>query len=179
MKHKRLLFIAILSLFSLVGCFPSEQEILAALTQTQAARLTNEYTYEPSPIPTQTNTPSPTRTTTPTNTQTNTPAITKTPTKTSTRTPTKAPTAIPANTIPTSSPTPSCALEGQITFINSTGGWITINLTGPAKFSFSMPGGTQTFQVCTGFYSYTVYGCGGESLNGSISSGEEIEFYCE
>jgi hypothetical protein len=41
-----------------------------------------------------------------------------------------------------------------------------------------MPVGTQTFNVCTGTYSYTAYGCGAY-LNGSISSGSEIEFYCE
>lgn len=83
------------------------------------------------------------------------------------------PTAVPAQ------PTVSCDLSGSISIINNTGGIITLYLSGPAKFTFRVGTGNQSVKVCPGSYSYTAYGCGGASKNGTASPGDEIEFWCE
>ncbi len=49
---------------------------------------------------------------------------------------------------------------------NDTGGYIRINLTGPATYSFSLGAGKSTINVIKGKYTYTVWGCGGASLSG-------------
>ena len=82
------------------------------------------------------------------------------------------PTAAPAQ------PTPSCDRSGIIRIINDTGGLVTLYLTGPAKFTFRINAGTQEISVCPGTYSYTGYGCGGASKNGTASPGDEITFFC-
>ncbi len=114
-----------------------------------------EYTYVLNPVIPATDTPVPT------------------PTATATNTPKPQPTAIP------STPTPACSLTGTLKIINDTGGTVTLYLTGPAKFTFYVPAGTTTYNICSGSYSYTAYGCGGASKNGTASDGDEIEFWCE
>lgn len=83
------------------------------------------------------------------------------------------PTAVPAQ------PTVSCEIGGAISIINNTGGVVTLYLGGPARFTFRVSTGNQSVSVCPGTYSYTAYGCGGASQNGSASPGDEIEFWCE
>jgi hypothetical protein len=82
------------------------------------------------------------------------------------------PTAAPAE------PTPSCDRSGTIRIINDTGGLVTLYLTGTAKFTFRINAGSQDISVCPGTYSYTGYGCGGASRNGTVSPGDEITFFC-
>lgn len=82
------------------------------------------------------------------------------------------PTAAPAE------PTRSCDRSGTIRIINDTGGLVTLYLTGPAKFTFRINTGSQDISVCPGTYSYTGYGCGGASRNGTASPGDEITFFC-
>lgn len=101
---------------------------------------------------------------------------TATPTSTPTSTPTQTATFRP---LPTNTPVPSCVANSSITIINNTGGYITLYLSGPGSFSFELPAGTHTISVCPGAYSYTVYGCSGAYLNGSMNSGEEHTFFCE
>ncbi len=114
-----------------------------------------DFTYVINPVPPPTPTPKPTNTPTATNT------------------PKPQPTAVPFT------PTPACSLTGTLRIINNTGGTVTLYLTGPAKFTFYVPTGTTTYNICPGSYSYTAYGCGGASINGTAKDGEEIEFWCE
>jgi hypothetical protein len=81
-------------------------------------------------------------------------------------------------TAPPAEPTPSCDRSETISIINDTGGVVTLYLTGPAKFTFRINTGNQTISVCPGTYSYTGYGCGGASKNGTASPGDEITFFC-
>jgi len=75
--------------------------------------------------------------------------------------------------------TPSCDQNASITIQNDTGGQVTLYLSGPVKFTFYVSPGTQTLSICSGSYSYTAYGCGGASRSGSVSDGDEIEFWCQ
>ncbi len=113
-----------------------------------------EYNVKPALLPSATPTPLPTET--------------PLPTKTST----PRPTAIPYTS------TPSCDQNATITINNTTGGTVTLYLNGPTKYTFSVGTGYTYLKVCSGSYSYTAYGCGGASDNGTINSGEEHEFYC-
>lgn len=76
-------------------------------------------------------------------------------------------------------PTAGCVVNDKITIINSTNDWITLNLSGPGDFHFRLASGKTVIEVCSGHYSYTGYGCGGDALNGEMKSGEKVEFYCE
>lgn len=125
------------------------------------------YIYQVQPVELPTPTPTATRTATPTKTATS----TRTPTSTPTRKP--QPTTIPATA------TPSCNVDSKIYIQNDTGSTITIYLTGPAKFMFYIATGSQSIDVCSGAYSYTGYGCGGSSLNGSMNAGETHTFFCQ
>lgn len=87
-------------------------------------------------------------------------------------------TAQPAPVVAEPSETPSCKVNQVIHVDNDTGGYITIYLTGPAKFTFNIPAGKMDIQVCAGQYSYTGYGCGGSALNGTMNAGDDIRFYC-
>lgn len=106
-------------------------------------------------------------------TDTATPSPTATYTPIPTNTPKPRPTSVPVT------PTPACAATGSLFIINDTGGQVTLYLTGPAKYTFYIPAGTKTLSVCPGTYSYTGYGCGGASKNGTITTDtEEITFFC-
>jgi len=50
---------------------------------------------------------------------------------------------------------------------NNTGGTVTLNLTGPATYHFSLAPGRSTISVLKGTYSYTAWGCGGASISGT------------
>jgi hypothetical protein len=94
--------------------------------------------------------------------------------------PTPAPTetASPEPAVPYSSPVPSCDQSSSIQISNTTGESVTLYLSGPAEYVFYLGTGDTTLSVCSGYYSYTAYGCGGASDSGSMSSGESHEFYC-
>jgi hypothetical protein len=88
------------------------------------------------------------------------------------------PTPIP---LPTSTPTKQ-APQGKtvsIKIVNNTGGNLSINLSGPASYSFNFPAGNHTMQVLPGTYTYTVWGCG-TSASGTqkLSKGFEWTWYC-
>jgi hypothetical protein len=85
----------------------------------------------------------------------------------------------PVATNPPVEPTAGCTVNDKITIINSTNDWITLNLSGPGAFHFRLPTGKSVIEVCAGTYSYTGYGCGGDSLNGEMKSGTKVEFYCD
>ena len=74
---------------------------------------------------------------------------------------------------------PSCDNSATITITNNTGLTLTISLVGPASYSFNLGPGDNTLNVCPGTYSYSMYGCAGGSLTGTISSGEWWTFSCE
>ncbi len=88
------------------------------------------------------------------------------------------PPAVPTASVPTEQPTPSCDRSGTIRIINDTGGRVTLYLSGPARFTYYINAGSQDISVCPGTYSYTGYGCGGASKNGTASPGDEITFFC-
>jgi hypothetical protein len=113
----------------------------------------------------------------PANIPTVTPTETPTQTPTSTSTPTNTP--YPTWTIPYYTPTPSCSASSSLYISNTTGGLVTLYLSGPASFVFYLNSGDTTLSVCSGTYSYTAYGCGGATDTGSMSSGESHEFYCQ
>lgn len=87
-------------------------------------------------------------------------------------------TAQPAPVVAEPTESPSCKVNSVIHIQNDTGGYITIYLTGPAKFTFNIASGSQGINVCAGQYSYTGYGCGGSALNGTMKAGDKITFYC-
>jgi Predicted solute binding protein len=109
----------------------------------------------------------PTATLTPTETLTPTPLPTRTPVPYTPR-----PTAVPAT------PTSACNADSSIEIDNSTYGTLTLFLSGPTDYKFILGTGSTTLNVCGGNYSFTAYGCGGASLDGTINSGESHEFYC-
>ena len=72
----------------------------------------------------------------------------------------------------------SCDSPSSIDISNTTGGTVTLYLSGPTNYTFYLGTGDTSISVCPGTYSYTAYGCGGASDSGSISTGEAHEFYC-
>ena len=116
----------------------------------------------------------------PTSTPTSTlaPTSTETPIPTATKTPrpiiyTPRPTAIPVE------PTSQCSVDSTIAITNSTGGQVTLYLSGPVKYTFYLATGDTTLNVCSGAYSYTAYGCGGANDSGEIDANTAHEFYCQ
>lgn len=101
---------------------------------------------------------------------------TETPTPTATNTPIPLPTWTPA---PIATSTPACGEMGTIDINNETGGVVTLYLTGPAKYTFSLGTGNTALSVCGGSYSYTAYGCGGASDSGTLGTGDSQKFYCQ
>lgn len=101
------------------------------------------------------------------------------PTDTPTLTPSPTLTPKPRPTQPPWTATPACKADSVIHIENATGGQVTLYLTGPASFTFYLATGNQDINVCRGSYSYTAYGCGGASRNGTIGSGDRLKFYCQ
>lgn len=107
---------------------------------------------------------------------------TATPTATPTRTNTPRPTAVPYTNTPkaTVAPTnPPCVIDSTIDIDNTTGGYVTLKLSGPMKFNFELAPGNTILNVCSGTYSYKAWGCGGATDSGEMRSGEGHEFYCQ
>lgn len=65
---------------------------------------------------------------------------------------------------------PSGGLK-QINIQNNTGGTVTLILTGPASYRFSLKSGKSTIMVLKGTYQFTAYGCGGASISGTKKLG--------
>jgi len=101
------------------------------------------------------------------------------PTATPTETPTPTSTPRPLPTIPYYTSTPACESSSQLDISNTTGGQVTLYLSGPASYVFYINQGDTSLSVCSGTYSYTAYGCGGASDTGTMTSGESHEFYCQ
>lgn len=96
---------------------------------------------------------------------------------------------IPATPIPpppTETPVPVQEKKEQsgptvkIPIQNNTGGSLTLTLSGPAQYSFTLGPGKHTITVVKGTYNFTAYGCGGASDSGSrvLKSGIEWEWFC-
>jgi len=71
-----------------------------------------------------------------------------------------------------------------LSFWNKTdaGGTLSISLSGPANFDFSIPPGQQNIYVVPGTYNYTVKGCGGIVESGTedlSTSDNEWKWWCE
>ena len=106
---------------------------------------------------------------------------TATPTATATLTPLPRPTMVPYTKTPkpTLVPTnPPCSSDSSIEIDNTTGGIVTLKLSGPMSYRFDLATGLTTLNVCSGSYSYQAWGCGGATDSGTINSGEAHEFYC-
>jgi hypothetical protein len=91
---------------------------------------------------------------------------------------------IPAT--PTSPPvaaTPYVPPPGSIDLVieNNTGGSVTLVMSGPISHTFYISTGTQTITLPGGSYSYTVYGCGGDNMNGwyNFGPGDVWTWWCE
>jgi hypothetical protein len=95
------------------------------------------------------------------------------------------PTPIPATPVPPPAATPTTKAPPagktvSVKVINNTGGNITINLSGPATYSFNIAPGTSTIKVIAGTYTYTVWGCGTSSSGtAKLKEGYEWTWYCE
>ncbi len=157
----------------------AEKGIHDALTQTAAAAsptpsptLTPTFTLTPSPTPTKTLTPIPTKT--PTNTPTRTP-------QPSTNTPESAPS--------TNSGDPSTIIRGPgekspgdhgVTVKNKTNEQVTINMYGEKlNYIFYIPAGNNKIFLRPGYYSFTIYACGGTtSGSGVFNTNWYWEFSC-
>jgi hypothetical protein len=63
---------------------------------------------------------------------------------------------------------------------NNTGGYVQLNLTGPATYSFSLAPGNSTISVIRGKYQYTAWGCGGASISGTkqLGGGKTWTWWC-
>jgi uncharacterized protein YraI len=72
----------------------------------------------------------------------------------------------------------SCDISSSIDITNDTGGTVTLYLSGPANYSFTLGTGDNTVSVCPGTYNYTAYGCGGASETGTMNASESHRFYC-
>lgn len=89
------------------------------------------------------------------------------------------PAALPMPVVVQPTAAPACSVTTAIYINNTTGGTLTLYLSGPAKYTFYVSSGNQTINVCNGTYSYTAYGCGGAVRTGSMSSGDTHDFWCE
>jgi len=58
-----------------------------------------------------------------------------------------------------------------INILNNTGGTVTLILTGPSSYRFSLKPGKSTLMVLKGTYQFTAYGCGGASISGTKKLG--------
>jgi hypothetical protein len=58
--------------------------------------------------------------------------------------------------------------DAKVVVNNRTGGALTLRLSGPQSYSWTIPPGKTTFKVISGTYSFTAYGCGGASKSGSV-----------
>ncbi len=75
----------------------------------------------------------------------------------------------------------ACQQHIPILIKNDTGGTLSISLSGPANFDFSIPPGQQNIYVIPGTYNYTVKGCGGAVESGTkdlSTSGDEWRWWC-
>lgn len=63
---------------------------------------------------------------------------------------------------------------------NRTGGFVWLNLVGPATYQFSLKPGKSEIWVIKGKYTYTAFGCGGASVSGTrkLNSGMLWSWYC-
>lgn len=63
---------------------------------------------------------------------------------------------------------------------NKTGGFVWINLVGPASYQFSLKPGNSEIWVIKGKYTYTAFGCGGASRSGTykLRSGMTWSWFC-
>jgi len=173
-----LLSLAAILTFSMSGC-----SAVAALFATATPTPTNTSTPTSTPTPTNTPTPTftPTRTRTPTMTPTDTPTSTPTNTPTSTFTPTLTLTLTPT-LAPYINPTlPTCGeTNSPIRFNNQTGNPIELHLSGKiGNFIVYLTTGENFINICSGQYTYTVYGCGGNNISGTISTGQGVTFVCK
>lgn len=90
------------------------------------------------------------------------------------------PTPTPKPAIPPTA-TPCAGTTVSISIKNDTGGPVTLYLSGPCSYTFSLSTGNTTINILPGTYSYTAYGCGGASLSGSktLNSGDEWSWFCQ
>ena len=79
--------------------------------------------------------------------------------------PSDVPTPTPPSSTPTASPTlpvaEPCVAVSSISIKNETDSLITMSLTGPATFTYTLQVGWNYLPVCAGSYSYTAIMCGG------------------
>jgi len=154
------------------GIHDSLTQTVAAASPTHSPTLTPTFTLTPSPTPTKTLTP------TPTNTPTNTPTRTSQP---STNTPEIAPS--------TNSGDPSTIIRGPgekspgdhvVTVKNKTYGQVTIYMYGEKfNYIFYIPAGNNKIFLRPGYYSFTIYACGGTtSGSGVFNTNWYWEFSC-
>jgi hypothetical protein len=63
---------------------------------------------------------------------------------------------------------------------NNTGGYVQLNLSGPATYSFSLAPGSSTISVIKGKYQYSAWGCGGASISGTkqLGGGSTWTWWC-
>ena len=66
----------------------------------------------------------------------------------------------------------------KFTVFNRTGGYITLELTGPRDYSFGLPRGETVLEVIKGKYKYTAWGCGRTSDSGTVRSNNKLIFVC-
>jgi uncharacterized protein YraI len=68
----------------------------------------------------------------------------------------------------------------SVKIINKTGGTLSLNLSGPADYSFTFGTGTQNIKVVKGKYTYTAWGCGSSSSGSkALDNGDEWEWFCK
>jgi hypothetical protein len=86
------------------------------------------------------------------------------------------PTPAPASK-PTEKPTGKTI---KVKIINDTGGTITLDLNGPASYSFTLGSGTHTIKVIKGTYNYAAWGCGSSNYGSKkLNDGDEWRWYCD
>ena len=97
------------------------------------------------------------------------------------------PTPIP---LPTSTPVPvqlptatAQAPSGKtitVKIVNNTGGTLSLNLSGPASYSFTFGTGSHNIKILPGTYTYTAWGCG-SSMSGTknLKKVDTWTFYCK
>jgi len=76
----------------------------------------------------------------------------------------------------------TCQKHIPILVNNNTGGTLSLSLSGPASYNFSIPPGQQNIYVIPGTYNYTARGCGGAVESGTedlSKSGNEWDWWCK
>ena len=74
---------------------------------------------------------------------------------------------------------PTCGDNSPITIDNQTGNPIELHISAKGStYILYLTTGMNSLNICSGSYTYTMYGCGGHTANGTFTTGQYWIFSC-